>query len=405
MISFDEASQLIFDNIRPLGKANYPIESAIGCTLYNNIISDINVVPYRNSAMDGFAVQSAWLAECSTENQFTLPYDKTIFAGDPRPDQIDNSRPVKIMTGAMVPHSYDAVVKVEDVWFDDNSVRFSSPAKAGQNIREVGEDIRSGQVIFPKGHTLRSLDIGLLASIGLSSVNVFEKPSVLVAATGDELVNPGEALPYGKIYNSNRYSVKSMISPFCRSVESHSHIADRLGNLRDIFNNRHDIIITTGGVSMGDRDLVVKTAETTGWTTIFHKTKIKPGKPVYFAKRDRQLLFGLPGNPLSTVVTCAIYVIPALKKLSGCKKYKSEFTPVTLKASSLRKSSRPLIWPGTFVRDGDKITAEFSEKKSSSSLSAVMNSDGLIFQPETKNPATEFVAAKAIAWNQIFNNL
>jgi molybdopterin molybdotransferase len=403
MLSFDEATKLIFDNIELLGTIRRAIDDAGGYVLAEDIVSPVAVFPFRNSKMDGFALRSEWIEGCSKDNPVSLPYTTSIFAGDTNTDAINATEAAKIMTGAPVPKGYDTVVKFEDTEYDENQVAFTQPSPVGANIRPAGEDIEEGQVIFPAGYRLRAVDTGILASIGLREISVYRKPSCRVFCTGNELVSPGDPLKFGQIYNSNRSTIASLVTPFVESLEAALDIEDNLDSLRNALQCEDDIVITSGGVSAGDRDLVISAAESCGWTKVFHKARIKPGKPFFFARRGKQFLFGLPGNPLSTAVTCCIYVIPALKKMSGRKDYKLRRRPAKLVDNSYRKAGRLLIWPGRIEETGEGITAEFSAKDSSGALTAVLESDGLIFQESWDGNDQAYPETSAVPWNTILD--
>ncbi len=402
MISFDKASQLIFEAVEELGPTTSKIEDAVGHALYEDIVSPLNVAPFRNSAMDGFAVRSEWLTGCSDDNPITLPIENTIFAGDAETKPPRHQHVTKVMTGAPVPKGYDTVVKFEDTSYDDRTAVFTKPAQAGENIRLPGEDITQGQLLFRKRHVVQALDIGILASIGLSEVSVFRKPKVLAASTGNELVPPGEPLGAGKIYNSNGYTIAALIRPFSSAVDQSPILSDDDASLQAALSSDHNVIVTSGGVSAGERDNVIKAAESCGWTTIFHKIRIKPGKPVYFAHKGKQLLFGVPGNPLSTAVTCCVFVIPALKKMAGYRQYELCPAPARLSSQSARKGGRTLIWPGMIRQNGSDTVAEFSPKTSSAALSAVLDTDGLIFQDAPRDSTSPTVKVEVVRWQQIF---
>lgn len=402
MISFKQATELIFDNVSVRPQAQLPIQNAVGHVLAEDIVSGINVVSFRNAAMDGFAVRSEWLSACSEDKPLTLPYHDTAFAGDAGTPGYSEGVAVKIMTGAPVPDGYDAVVRFEDTKYDDRQVEFHLPPGQRANVREPGEDIQQGQKLFVSGDRLGQLDIGILASIGMAEVSVHERPSILVATTGNELLAPGEPLKPGALYNSNLYTMRAMVAPFSRSIFVQSAVGDSSDQLKKIMEHDADVIITSGGVSAGERDLVIGVAEASGFESLLHKVRIKPGKPFYFARREHQLLFGLPGNPLSTAVTCAMLVLPALKKMCGWPDYELRSQAARLSPDSIRKSGRMLIWPGTFQHANGEIVAEFSSKRSSAALSALLGTDGLIIQSETDDPAN--VKIEVIPWNQILSD-
>lgn len=398
MISYQEATELVFKSASKLGRINLELDKAQGCVLADNVVSPVDVPPFRNSAMDGFAVSFEQLENCSPENPVSLPLETTIFAGDILSEIQSRGSAVKVMTGAPVPSGFDCVVKLEDTKSGKHHVTFCKPAESGENIRPAGEDIVSGQTLFTRGHRLETFDIGILASIGLTNAPVYEKPSLQVVTTGDELVEPGEKLKQGQIYNSNRYTIASMLCGFCKKMEVISTVHDTFESLNAILNCEQDVIVTTGGVSAGEKDLLPAAAEANGWETMFHKVAIKPGKPIYFARKQNQLLFGLPGNPLSAAITCALFVFPALKRMAGYEKFKLQPTAALLDNSPEMKSDRTIIWPGKIWNRGKQTFASFSAKKSSAALSALLGSDGIIFQRDHDSAEVEVVT-----WNQVFN--
>ncbi|MFH1893760.1 MAG: molybdopterin molybdotransferase MoeA [Candidatus Zixiibacteriota bacterium] len=400
VIEFDEACELIFENTSRLGTEERLIESAIGCVLAQDVVSPIDVTPFRNSAMDGFAIKSQWLRECSTDNPREVPISSTLFAGDSAADHVDDRHAVKVMTGTRVPDRFDAVVPFEETDYADDEVRFFKPAVPGQHIREAGEDIACGQKLYTKETKLGQLDIGVLAAIGLRSVMTYRKPSIMIIATGDELTDPGDKLADNRIYDSNTYTILSLVAPYCDRAERISRLPDREKELRHVLLSSHDVIVTSGGVSAGERDLVVDIAESCGWQRVFHKVRIKPGKPVYFAVREKQVLFGLPGNPLSAAVTCSVFLIPALKKMAGLADYRLCPKPAKLVPEAIRKSGRKLIWPGFIREEAGRTVVRFSPKKSSAALTALLGTDGLIIQDATDGGPGE-VIVKAIPWSHI----
>ncbi|MEE9443316.1 MAG: molybdopterin molybdotransferase MoeA [candidate division Zixibacteria bacterium] len=403
MIEFEEASSLIFDAANPLGEMAKPIEDAVSYVLSRDIISPLSISPFRNSAMDGFAVRAEWLERCSPDNPIKLPIDTTVFAGDSGSAKISENRPIRIMTGAPVPDKFDTVVKFEDTVYDDAHVVFAKPITQGKNIRPAGEDIHKDQLVLKRGHLLTPLDIGILAGIGLKEVSVFKKPSVLVFSNGNELVSPGEKLKFGQIYDSNKYTVSSLIKPFVERIEIGPTVIDESEKLEQALSADFDVIITSGGVSAGEKDLVIGAANKIGFEQVFHKARIKPGKPIFFAKKSQRLLFGLPGNPLSTAVTCAVFVIPVLKKLIGRDDYEIRAENAVINPEQIRPGGRLLIWPGKFRRTRSGITAEYSEKKSSAALSALLNSDGLIFSDLSGNNVPASTQVQVIFWNQLLS--
>jgi molybdopterin molybdotransferase len=400
MIEFGQACKLIDEKTRILGTEEKLIEKAVGCVLARDVVSPINVSPFKNSAMDGFAVKSEWLSECSENNPIEIPLGPTLYAGETAPQDFSGKQTIKIMTGARVPDDFDAVIPIEDTDFDENEVRFSNSVPHGKHVRQQGEDIARGQKLFAAGKTFGRLDTGILAAIGLRTVLTYRKPSAIIIGTGDELTPPGEELTGDRIYDSNTFAIQSLIEPFCSSVERICRVPDRKDEVEKALCSSHDVIIASGGVSVGERDLVVDMAEACGWESVFHKVKIKPGKPFYFAVRDNQMLFGLPGNPLAAIVTCAVFLIPALKKMSGCADYRLSPQPATLVAGKPAKPGRILIWPGTIRRESSGMVADLSSMKSTAALTTLLGTDGLIIQGSVNGKPGD-TSVGAVSWTDL----
>ena len=403
MISYEEATELVFDYTPEPVKKKLELQKSRGYVLAEEVVSPVNVAPFRNSSKDGFEVFSEQLENCSPNNPLSLPMTATLFAGDVYSENLPKGSAVKIMTGAPVPSVYDCVVELEDTNYGGQQVTFNKAVTAGMNIRPAGEDIVCGQTLYLKGHHIAAWDLGIMASIGLKIVRVFEKPSALVVCTGNELVEPGEHLKAGQIYNSNKYTIASMIGGFCEKVDTSFAVHDTAESLSSALNSNHRVIVTTGGVSVGERDLLVDAAEASGWETLFHRVAIKPGKPVYVARKRNQLLFGLPGNPLSAAITCAVFVIPALKKMAGYQQFRLQPVPAGLGDSPDRKNDRLLIWPGRIWNSENGTVASFSSKESSAALSALLGSDGLIFKRNQNSGGQSSETVEVVTWYQLFN--
>lgn len=396
MKTFTETVTIISDSIKELDRIQITLEKAANYILSEDIISSIDVVPYRNSAMDGFAIAYDDIMSIP----FTLPIKAILYAGDSVIYTYEKKTALKIMTGAPIPEGYDTVVRVEDTTYDNSKVTFNEQISKSQNVRFPGEDIKVGELIYKSGQTINPLHIGVLASLGLNKVPVFRKPNVLILSTGNELVQPGRPLKFGQLYNSNSYTLRSMLAPFCESITVDSIVLDEPTEVCEALSQNYDIIIASGGVSVGDKDLIPKMAEQSGWIKKLHKVSIKPGKPLFFAQKDKQYLFGLPGNPLSTAVTCACFVIPAIKKMIGSTDYLLQTSPAVLSNDSNLKSRRTLIWPGKIYSKNGILTASLATKKTSSALSALLETDGLIFQHNADDQVSSIEVA---TWQRILN--
>ena len=311
MKTYAEAVNIITESIKELESLKLPIEKSPNYILAEDIVSDMEVAPYRNSAMDGFAIAFDDIPSIPT----TLPITAVSYAGDLESFTYEKKTALKIMTGAPVPEGYDTVVRVEDTTFDNSEVTLNVPIKKCQNVRLPGEDIQAGDMIYKSRALINPLHVGIFASIGFKNVSVIRKPNILILSTGNELVEPGNDLKFGQLYNSNSYTLRSMLTQFCQSVTVDSIILDKPDQVARSLSQDYDMIITSGGVSAGDKDYIPHIARSCGWTQKLHKAAIKPGKPIFFAQKGNQYLFGLPGNALSTAVTAACFVIPSLKKM------------------------------------------------------------------------------------------
>lgn len=396
MKTYAEAVNIINESIKKLNSIELPIEKTSNYILSENIVSNTEVAPYRNSAMDGFAIAFDDIKSIP----HTLPIKAISYAGDSKSFTYEKNTALKIMTGAPVPDGYDTVVRVEDTTFDETEVTLNIPINRHQNVRMPGEDIQAGDLIYSSGKLINPLHIGIFASVGLKNISVIRKPTVLILSTGNELVEPGKPLKFGQLYNSNSYTLRSMLAPFCESMTVDSIILDEPDKVAIALSQKYDVIITSGGVSAGDKDFIPDIAGSCGWNKKLHKAAIKPGKPIFFAQKDNQYLFGLPGNPLSTAVTAACFVVPALKKMIGIKDYRLKPSSAKLSKDSIMKSGRTLIWPGKILTEDGNLLACFSPKKSSAALSALLDTDGLIFQFQTSGQPLKI---EVVNWQQILN--
>lgn len=385
MISFDEARQMAVRGIKQLPSVNCPLLDSVGCVLAADVVSPIDIAPFRNAAVDGYAVKSDWLIGCSSQKPAVLRLSEVVMAGETAKFNATKSCTVKVMTGAMLPDCFDSVIKVEDVWVKSDNVIFNSPVHKGANVRHPAEDLKSGATVLHAGHRLASQEIGILASMGLQMVPVIRKPTIAVASTGNELVEPGTPLRPAQIYDSNLYSMIALLNPFVSTVTTAMRLKDDNKSLDELLQSDADVLVVSGGVSMGDLDLLPNAALRNGWKQVFHKVRVKPGKPLFLGRNDNRLLFGLPGNPLSTLVSALMFVAPALRKLAG----RSDAIPlpsqVQFESRHVIPGDRTLVWPAKITQDGTPCVVRLSEKRSSAALSAVLETDGLVVAALTPN--------------------
>ncbi len=291
-----------------------PTELAQGRILAQDLRSELDVPPFDNTQMDGYAVRSA---DCQTM-PVHLPVSQRIPAGK-LPEALQAGSAARIFTGAFIPEGADAVVMQEDCQFADGVLSLQQPVSAGQWIRRRGEDIAAGQVILHAGQRLRPQDLGLAASVGYARIPVYRPLKVAIFFTGDELCMPGQALPPGAIYNSNRYVLRGLLQQLGCQVSDLGIIPDQLEATRAVLRQAaaaHDLILSSGGVSVGEEDHV-KTAVSAEGELKLWQIAIKPGKPLAFGRVQQSHFIGLPGNPVSALVTFLLFVRPFILRASG----------------------------------------------------------------------------------------
>ncbi len=317
LLSVDEAiAQLLSQTSAVTQTESIDIIDALGRVLAEDIVSNIDVPGHDNTAMDGYAVRSE---DCSQPGA-TLKVSQRIPAGS-NGVEVKPGEAARIFTGAPIPPGADAVVMQELCSRDDDSdvVTINKAVCAGDNIRRAGEDIKQGSVILSAGTKLRQQEMGLIASIGAAKVRVYRKLRVACFFTGDEIVEPGNALQAGQIYNSNRYTLNGFLQTQACEISDFGIVPDSLDATLEVIEKaaeQADLILTSGGVSVGEEDYVRIALEQLGELSLW-RIAMKPGKPVAFGKVGRALFLGLPGNPVSVFVTAQIFARPVIRKLQG----------------------------------------------------------------------------------------
>jgi len=336
-MSVEQARQFIRQFLVPISEQEIVgLHQALQRTLAADVLSPMNVPPHDNSAMDGYAVRHADLNKDATK----LKLMGSSHAGHPFGGHVSAGECIRIMTGALIPDGCDAVVMQEHAKLDGGAVVMGSGHNLGQNIRLAGEDIKRGATVLSRGQVIRPVGLGLLASLGLSEATVYRKMRVAIFSTGDELRQPGTPLESGQIYDSNRFSLFGLLSEL-GGVE----ILD-MGNVRDDRDclkaalldaaSRSDVVITSGGVSVGEADYIKQLLAEIG-EVVFWKIAMKPGRPLAYGKIGSSHFFGLPGNPVAVMVTFLQFVRDALHLLMG-RQLKSAFTLKATCVSKIKKS-------------------------------------------------------------------
>ena len=289
------------------------IMDALGRIASRNIKSSINVPSFRNSAMDGYALN----IENLKKNKYILKEQGISLAGQSYDKKLKDSEVVRVMTGAVIPNNADAVIMKEMVDVKGNIISFPSFIQKNQNIRNIGEDIKKGDIVIKKGRQINYVDLGILSSLGIGKINVVKKPVISFFSTGDELISIYKKLKKGLIYDSNRYLLFGLLSELPVHIKDMGVVKDNekilVKKLKECA-KVSDIIITTGGVSVGDADYIKSALKKVGKVD-FWKIAIKPGRPLAYGKINNASFFGLPGNPVSAAVTFQIFIIPAIRKM------------------------------------------------------------------------------------------
>ncbi|MCP4876538.1 MAG: molybdopterin molybdotransferase MoeA [Gammaproteobacteria bacterium] len=317
-IGMAEALDKIEQRVLPVHACErLPIRDCLGRVNNEEVKSPHNVPSQANSAMDGYAlaIESLHAGEIAELREIG-----TAFAGTAFGERCGPGECVRIMTGALIPEGTDAVIMQEQVEISDSGqIRVDSDHRVGENIRQAGEDVQQGQIVIEAGARLNPADLGVLASLGIAQLQVKRKPVVAFFSTGDELMPVGEPLEPGKIYDSNRYSLFGMLSNLAVDIIDLGVVRDEPEAMREVLtlaSSKADLIISTGGVSVGEADFIKPALAELG-TTEFWKIAIKPGRPLTFGQIDASIFMGLPGNPVAVMVTFSQFVVPAIQLLAG----------------------------------------------------------------------------------------
>jgi len=311
----EQAREYIRQFLIPVAEsASVGLHAALGRTLSDDVLSPINVPPHDNSAMDGYAVHS----DPSSDNlQFKMI--GSAHAGHPFDGRLAPGECVRIMTGAPIPAGCDSVVMQEHVEADGDRIKLTRELRSGQNIRRTGEDIEQGSAVVRRGQLIGPAEMGLLASLGLNEIPVYRKLRVALFSTGDELQQPGQPLAQGHIYDSNRYSLLGLLQDIGAEIQDRGSVADDPASLKAALQDaaaHADVIITSGGVSVGEADYIKQLLAEIG-EVVFWKIAMKPGRPLAYGKIGQCHFFGLPGNPVAVMVTFLQFVRDALLLLMG----------------------------------------------------------------------------------------
>lgn len=373
MVTVEEAIKLIDQHTIHGPVENKKLDEALNYILFADVCSPIDMPPFRQSAMDGYALN--FTAEVKSYHVIG-----EIAAGSSELFNLKPGEAVRIFTGAAVPDSANVVVQQEIVERVENNISLMKEIQMGQNIRPRGEQISSNEVALKKGTVLNPAALGFLTTLGLTDVLVHRKPAVAILTTGSELVKPGTPLKHGQIYESNSVMLMGALMNYGFDKPTMVKVKDDLQSTTLSIQNllaQHDFILISGGISVGDYDYVKEALTQQGVQEIFYKVKQKPGKPVFFGRKENKIVFALPGNPASALTCFYVYALPALQKFSGISEPGLQRVKLKLNKSYSKKPGLAHFLKSTIY--GDEVT--ISDSQSSAMLNSFAQADAMIYLP------------------------
>ncbi len=356
--------------------------AAFGRVLAEDIIATLSTPPYDNSAMDGYAINATDIPVSETA---TLQIIGTSWAGKPFQEAVSSGECIRIMTGAKMPQGADTVIMQEHVTKTDTSITINTGHCAKQNVRYIGEDITIGDIVLKTGKNIAAAELGIIASMGISEITVYRKLRVAIFSTGDELRGVGEILEDGQIYDSNRYSLFGLLQREYIEIIDMGVILDDRTKIENAFKQAAsiaDVVITSGGVSVGDADYVKETLEKMG-SINFWKIAMKPGRPLAFGSINDAIFFGLPGNPVSVMATFTQFALPGIRALAGLSKTSNTNYQVRC-ATELKKRAGRMDFQRGYLSIDDKgqLSVAVTGLQASHILSSMSYSNCFIILPE-----------------------
>jgi len=383
MIDYADALRRVVARAKPLPAESVPLTGSLGRTLAQNIRARAPIPPFAKATMDGYAVKAADTRPAEAGRPVTLEVVEDLPAGRISRKALGSGQSVRIMTGAPLPRGADAVVMVEDTEKAGFLVKIIRAVSPGDNIGRAGEDLEKGDLILEKGELIGPAEVGMLAALGLASVRGVRRPKLAVIATGDEIVEPGEKAGPGRIWNSNGYSLLSLALEAGTEARYLGIARDRASQLERKIQKAKDadILAISGGVSVGDYDLVKEELRRLGVRPVFWQLRIKPGKPTFFGVRGRQLVFGLPGNPTSAMVMFHLFVRPAIDLMLGRKRTGLPSARAVLEQEISVRPGRTQFLRGRLVGEGPVLRVEPFPDQRSGVLRSMVKSRVLIVMP------------------------
>lgn len=393
MLSVEEAQERILGALRPLAAERVDLFEALDRVLAEDILADMNIPPMDNSAMDGYAVRAADTSAATADHPVSLTVIHDLAAGYVTNVRVEPGTAIRIMTGAPIPDGADAVVPFEETGegqrkdqgqLSRGQVQVLKAALSGANVRPAGEDVHLGETVLTKGTVVRPAEVGLLASVGRPSVLVHRRPRVAILATGDELVGVDQVPGPGQIRNSNNYTVAAAVLryggiPLMLGI-ARDNVPDLTARIQAGLEQQPDLFITSGGVSMGDFDVVKNVLAAEGEIS-FWRVRMKPGKPLAFGKLHGVPHLGLPGNPVSSLVSFELFARPALLLMQGRTRLDRPTVEATMLDGVPQKDDRRHYMRVIVEKKGSEWVARLTGEQGSGILSSVTRANGLAIAP------------------------
>ena len=406
MIGYPEALALVVSRARAMPAESVPIDRALGHILAGDIVAGFPIPPFSSSAVDGYAVRARDVAGATAGHPVTLRLAAAVQAGDSAPARLKPLQAFRIYTGAPVPPGGNAVVMQERVQRTGGFVTLVSPVPEGDNIRRRGGEFRAGRTVLRRGTPVTPPVIGLLATLGCRRVRVHCKPRVAIVVTGNELRSPGRALPGGAIYDSNSPALAASLRALglppvltLRARDSTPTIKAAL--MRALV--AADVVISSGGVSVGDHDLVRDVCRSIGIRRVFWRVAIKPGKPNFFGTKGKKLFFGVPGNPVAALLSFHLLVRPALFAMMGTTGATALRLTARMEAGATKKAGRAEFLRATLrAEEHGELLAKPVRGQDSHMLGGLATADCLVHFPERASElrAGEKVTVTLLRWSQ-----
>jgi len=399
MIEYEEALKQILKNSSPLPPEKISIEDSIGRILKEDVYSTIEMPPFDKAAMDGYAIRARDVENAPTN----LRCIGLIQAGDIFKNKLNRAECVKIMTGAPLPQGAQSVVMVEDTLQSGDSVLIKKTVKKGENVCFRGEDLKRRQRVLEQGVKISPAHVAVLATVGRRFVRVAAKPQVAILNTGGEIVPAGSKLGKNKIYNSNGPMLEALLKSDNIEPSFLGIAKDDPGELRSAIKQglKKNVLLVSGGVSMGDYDLVPEVLASLGVRKIFHKVNIKPGKPLFFGVKNKTLVFGIPGNPVSNFLSYLVFVRPALCNLMGYQYCEPEFREGLAAKKIITKTGRRHFVPVKIIKNKNQYHLTPVNSHGSADIMALSEADGFMVVDKERTAVEKNSKMKFITWKII----